>query len=306
MSNFLAAILGILAYSMVNIGFFLQKRAASSLPAIESTDASSNVKNFLTNKMWLFGFSLTIIQMIPFWIALSLGSISVVTPMIGVGLIVFVVLSATVGKEPIAKSEYVGIGCIVLGLVLIGITTESDSKIWSLSDMVAVFLSPDSLLFLILLFAFAIGFTIVCILRKYKHADILLGVSSGIFASFGAIFSKAFMTGFDSRVGGNFIFALSSFAWWLFFIGLLVGNGASLVEQQLGFQKGKGVVLISIFNVITVMIPSLSGVIMFGEWANVSTSSITLKLISYGILSVGIVLLSIFTQKANPTPISSE
>jgi hypothetical protein len=298
MSNVLAALLGIVAYSMVNIGFFLQKRAAAALPAIESTDASTNMKNFLTNKMWLIGFSLTIIQMIPFWIALSLGSISVVTPMIGVGLIVFVVLSATVGKEPISKSEYFGIAGIVIGLVLIGITTQSDTRVWSLQDMVVVFLSPGSLLFLIILLVVSIGFTVVCIGLKYRGADILLGISSGIFASFGAIFSKAFMTGFDDRVGGGFLFALGSMAWWIFFIGLIVANGASLVEQQMGFQKGKGVILISIFNVVTVMVPSLSGVIMFNEWSGIDPSMLTLKLISYGILSVGIVLLSVFTQKA--------
>lgn len=309
MSNLLAALLGILAYSLLNIGFFLQKRAAASLPSIESIDAKANLKNFLTNKQWLVGYLLTVIQTFPFWIALSIGSITVVTPMIGVGLIVFVVISVVIEKEPLSKFEIAGIAFIVVGLVVIGITSEQDSRVWTFQEMVGVFGSPQSIVFLVVSLVAAILTFILPALLKYKLSDVFYGLSSGIFATFGAILSKAFMSAINAEAGGSLQFALSQGLWWLFFILFVISTGGSLIGQQMGYQKGKGVIVVSIFNVMTVLGPSLGGVIMFNEWENVDSNTIIFKVIAYVLLLIGIVVLSIFTEKASapkPKPTENE
>jgi drug/metabolite transporter (DMT)-like permease len=200
-------------------------------------------------------------------------------------------------KEKISRSDMAGIALIVVGLVMIGLTTEEEGRTWNYDEMVDAFLESKSIIFLVITLIIAIGLAASCIIIKYKYADILLGLSSGIFASFGAIFSKAFMTPLDFSNLGSIIFALGLLGWWFFFLGLIISNILSLVQQQLGFQKGRGVILISIFNVLTVLVPTIAGIIMFGEWDNVDSSIITVKIISFVILLAGIVLLSIFTQK---------
>jgi drug/metabolite transporter (DMT)-like permease len=223
--------------------------------------------------------------------------------MIGVGLILFVILSATLMKERVSKSDIIGIALIVIGLVIIGITTEEESRTWTYEEMVSTFSETKSIIFLVVTFLIAIGFAGTCILLKYKYADVLFGLSSGIFASFGAIFSKAFMTALDFGNFRSILIALGLLGWWFFFLGLIISNVLSLVQQQLGFQKGRGVILISIFNVLTVLVPTIAGIIMFGEWNHLDPNMITLKIISFGILFAGIVLLSIFTQKPNKSEI---
>jgi hypothetical protein len=93
MSVFLGIIIAIIAYSMYNIGMALQKKAASSLPNIENTSLKGNLKNFLSNKIWLLGFIMATVQWYIYLIALPMAPLSVLSSMMGVGLVVLVVFS---------------------------------------------------------------------------------------------------------------------------------------------------------------------------------------------------------------------
>jgi len=97
----LAIILGITAYSLLYIGLVLEKKGASMLPKIEGTGFFQNIKNLLTNKIWMLGLILTSNQWWLYAMALDLGSLSLVTPLLGVGLVVLVIFSYFYLKESV-------------------------------------------------------------------------------------------------------------------------------------------------------------------------------------------------------------
>jgi hypothetical protein len=71
-------------------------------------------------------------------------------------------------------------------------------------------------------------------------------------------------------------------------------NTSSLVMQQFGFQKGKGIILTTVFFVCTIIGPLLTGIILYNEWDAYSPTIIGWKILSVTIVILGVIILSYF------------
>ena len=286
-SIFLAILFGIIANSFLYIGLVLEKKGASELPNIENTGTVQNILNFVKNPRWLWGFIMTNIQMLFYWLALAFGPISLVSPMLGVGLIVLIIFSRYYLGEKINKPMYFGILVIIIGIAMLGATSKPDNTTYTYSQLLTILVQPNAIIINVILILGSILPVIICTAIKYCYADILCGIGSGFANAFGAVYSKFMVAGIN----------LGQWEFYVFLILLIIGNTASMVIQQLGFQKGQAVGLVPMYTVLSLILPALVGVWLFDEWLGNSSVIVSLNVIAMIAVSVGTVLLAFFNAK---------
>ncbi|HUU78379.1 MAG TPA: DMT family transporter [candidate division Zixibacteria bacterium] len=297
----LAIFLAILSYSMLNVGMGLQKKGAASLPKINSQTFGQNLKNFLTNKTWLFGFVLVQLQWVLLVMALDFAPISLVTPMMSVGMIALVIFSYFYLKEPIHKPEIGGIIAIIIGIVIMGVTNPEEEIQHDLTFIIDSFSHLDSIIFLTLVFIISLGFIFVCVFRKYKNADILFGISAGITDALGAIFIKALMGGADFRDTTVIQSSVGRWEWWFFMILLIIFNSVATLYLQVAYQRGRAVIVAPIFAVLAMITPVIAGIIVFDDWSIYIIENTIWKMIGkiFALLTIatGAIILSVHSAR---------
>jgi uncharacterized membrane protein len=298
-----AIILALIAYTMLNIGIVLQKKGASSLPQVEHQGLWDNIKNFVSNKIWLTGLILTSIPWFIYLFAIDYGSLSLVTPFNGWGIVVLVIFSYFYLKEPISRKELTCIGITVMGVVILGITAPETKIEYNQATMAATLAMPVSIVFILFMILLAIVPVVLSIKRKFWHADIIFGVCSGFATCFGAIFSNAMMAyiGMEDYWSSVWI-ALGNFAFWFYLIGAGAGNLVSMVYQQIAYQKGKASLVAPLFTIVSLVVPVIAGIVMFGEWSLVSQDLAGLRIASIIVITAGAALLSGFNKKNSQNP----
>lgn len=117
-------VLGIIAYISQYLGKGVQKFAIEGYK--QRGKYAGKGKN---TGIWICGTTLTAIYMFIQWIALLLAPINLIAPIEGLGLIVLVLFSYYVLKEPISRSQIFGIGLIISGTVLITIFNTNPSSV---------------------------------------------------------------------------------------------------------------------------------------------------------------------------------
>ena len=305
----LAILFAILAYSMLNIGLALEKKGAAELPVIEEEKFFRNLKNFFTNKIWITGFILTNIQWIFFLLALEFGDLSLVTPMMGIGLVALVLFSYFYLKEPISIKEISGIVCIIIGAVVLGATNSGEEIAYTIDEINSYLSSLGSIIFFICSSILIVVSVLFSIIRKFSLADIIFGISGGIASGLGAIFSKAFISGLDfGDFGSSFIAAVIRWEWWMYLLLLIIFNIISTVLPQIGFQKGKAIRVTPLFSIMALISPVIGGVIIFAEWSNLSIGFLIGKIIALIVITIGVIIISITSvqQKSTDEPKNEE
>lgn len=287
MSLLLGIGLAILAQVMFGIGLGLEKKGAAALPNIEETSVTQNVRNFASNKLWIAGFALTTIQWFVYVGALAHAPLSLVAPFAGVGTIVLVLFSRLWLDEPIEKLEGGAISLIVGGLVLVGLNSEQEETPPTLASMGSMLTSPESLVFIALIIVLVVGLSVFTVKSGYKHADLTLGTSSGLLAGLGGLFSKAFSSGLGD-LGG----ALWTPAFYLFLVLAGAGTFGSMVMQNMGFQKGRAVIVGPLFAVLSIVTPAMAGIVIFSEWGGLTPAQVQFQIIGGAIVCLGFLILS--------------
>jgi len=297
----LAIFLGILSYSMLNIGMGLQKKGATSLPKIDEQTFRQNIKNFVTSKPWLIGFLLIQIQWAFLAFALDLASVSIITPLMSIGMAALIIFSYFYLKEPISKVELICISIIIVGIAALGATSPLENVDYNLDFVLDHMSSIPSIIFLSVTFLLTIFFIVLCIVRKFKNADILFSVAAGITDALGAIFLRAYMGGADFRNGDITREAATHWGWWVIFALMILLNLTATIYLQVAYQRGKAVIVAPIFAVLAMIVPVFGGILIFDEWNFYFTESkfglMAGKIIALVVVSVGAILLSVYSAR---------
>ncbi len=292
----LGLFIGISAGAMFSIGTALEKKAAAALPKIETQSGMQNIKNFLSNKVWLLGWILTTIQWYIALLAVPLLPLSLFSSLMGVNLTILVIFSYFYLKEPIKGKELGGIVAIILGVVLLGLTTQEQAGTISLAQMIGYIGSFPAITYTIALF---IGVFFPILLSKSRNnafGDVAYGLATGFLMAIGQIYSKAFMSGFAD--GEDLLATASTFIWWIWILFLAIGNFGNMITMQYGFQKGKAVVVATLAQVTGLVAGVLGGIVIFSEWGGLAPEIIALKLVAVGAILVGIIILSSRTENS--------
>lgn len=294
-TTFWTVFLAILAYTTLNVGLVLEKRGAVELPAIETAGVGRSLRSFIRNPWWLTGFLLTNVQLVPLFAALSLGPLSLVAPMTGVGLVVLAGLSVAFLREPFSRWMALGITLTVAGIAVLGAASPGEASPLSWSAALGRVSTPGALAWLGGLGLGVVLPVALCVRMRFRAADVAFGVASGFAATIALVASKVMAAGFGpgepaNSLGDN----LGRWPVYVLLLLLLAGNAGAAVLQQVGFQKGKAMVLVPLYTVGTVVLPALTGVVLFDEWERLDASLVAVNVTALAVLLAGVGVLSCF------------
>ena len=111
--NLISIILTIIASFIGSFGALYLKKSSQKF--------SFNLKLILSNSNLLKGISLYVVATVLYILALRKGHLSVLYPMVSITYIFITILSVKELHEPINKYKIIGMSCIIVGIILIGI-----------------------------------------------------------------------------------------------------------------------------------------------------------------------------------------
>ncbi|MBK5113850.1 MAG: hypothetical protein KGD59_01805 [Candidatus Heimdallarchaeota archaeon] len=292
----LAIFLQLISTSINYIGMTIQKKAATKIPKIgPETGYRKSLKNMIINKAWIFGLGLNASSTFFAAGAFALASITIIQPLYGFGLIVLVIFIRFYLKEKINRLDILGVLIGVAGIVVIGVTARSLPEI-SYTDLLDMFIHFRGIIFFAVFLTIALISYIVSEKTKKTTSLIFLVISSAIWTSTQNIFNKAVATAVRDA---GFIGAFFGEAWlysWSFVLLFLFVSIIGIIMLNIAYQQGHGVIILPIWTAMQVVIPVLSGIIVFREWQPVygySGWEIALQSVGILVMLASIVILSI-------------
>ncbi|MBD3189654.1 MAG: hypothetical protein GF308_03375 [Candidatus Heimdallarchaeota archaeon] len=299
-NSIIAIILAIVAHSIQNIGFALEKKGASNLPDIETQSVWQNIKNFLKCKVWLLGYLLTIVHWFLLMVAINIGSLSLIAPVMAVGLIALVLFSWFYLKERVSTIDILGIIAIIGAIIALTISTPEEDQKYNLDMMNQAFIQPRSIIFLGCLVILIITTYVFTFRKKLPLAGVFIAIAAGCCHSFSIIFMKGCfgciqMSNFFTSFWGF----LSRWEWWIYLIIMILGYTFTVSGKQLAFQKGRAIIVSPVYLVMSLFSQISAGIVIFNEWTAMQSWQIIVHIISIIFIIIGIILLSISTAEAH-------
>ncbi len=241
-----------MAAFLTQLGYFLWKISADSLPKNGPSLNLVVLKNLFSNWKWHLGMLSIIGGWILFIKASDLGEISLVEPLMSIGDLFLVLLTVIFLNERLSKYEGVGIALTVIGAVLLSFGAKSIAPVeihWTnLYSLIT---------FLILLSALLLYFN-----KKNQNLEINLAVIVGIGFGCGAILTEL-MTAYLAKTGQ--VLQSLSFILNPIFPFMMIANVFGLIVIQIAFQKGRAAVIVPVQLSVASAIAVLGGAIVFSE-----------------------------------------
>ena len=295
----LAIFLQLISASVNYIGMTIQKKAAMEMPRFcKEIGLFKSIKNMILNKAWIFGLLLNSSSTLFAAGSFALASITIIQPLYGFGLIVLVVFIHFYLKERITKLDVLGVLFGISGIVVIGVTAKVLPEIPYL-ELLYKFIGIRGIVFFAIFLSIALVTYIVSEKTSKTTSLVFLVLSSAIWTSTQNIFNKAVATAVRDI---GFIGAFFGEAWlysWTFVFLFLFVSIIGIVMLNIAYQNGQGVIILPIWTAIQVIVPVLSGIVVFQEWSNggYTPTNIAIQTIGIIIMLSSIVILSISNGK---------
>jgi drug/metabolite transporter (DMT)-like permease len=289
----IAVLLAILAYTMLNVGFILERKGAKALPRVENQGFFRNILNFVTNVPWFIGYFLTSVQYYIYLAAIRYGSISLVTPFSGLGIVVLVVLSSRLLGEKISRKEIVAIALIVAGVIGLGITSPDSSTDRSPERVAASLGSPGPIAFIAVLVAAMVAPVLLSSRGSRRNSGISFAVAAGVASCITAIFSYV-LAGYISteNLVPGLLAAFKALPFWLLILAVNLSGTAGTAFLQVGYQRGKASLVAPLFTIVSTVGAVIVGIVLFGEWRGFSPVAGAVRMASIAVVTVGAAILS--------------
>ncbi|MHA1125097.1 MAG: DMT family transporter [Candidatus Heimdallarchaeota archaeon] len=292
----LAIFLQLFSTSVNNIGMTIQKKAANEMPRInEEAGIFRSIKNMITSKAWMFGLLLNVSSTFLAAGSLYLASISFIQPIYGFGLIVLVAFTHYYLKEKITKIDIVGVVLGIIGIVIIGITAlfVPVQNPLTYDQLLSKLIDTSGIVFFSVFLVIALITYLISEKTKKSTALVFLVISSSIWTATQNIFNKAVAAAIGDLGPITAFFGEGWLYTWSFIALFLFVSILGVIMLNIAYQNGQGVVVIPIWTSVQVIIPVLSGIIVFSEWSLYDAKDIALQTLGILFMLASIIILSI-------------
>ena len=293
MSIWSAIALALIATCCYQVGTIMQKLGAEHLPRIALTGGQRRVmRAFVRSPTWRRGLAVSIVGWVLFLKAIANAPVSIVQPVLGFGLCLLALFSVVFLRERLRPLEWLGVGLMVGGIVLLGISgVQEHDRATAVSFLGLVAVSIAIL---------AVMGAAVRIARGGRRIPlpVVLGFASGVLIGLGALYTKAL---FVSLGDGALVVG------WAIFLPLtLLANLGGLWVTQAGFQHGRALIVVAINAVTNKVVTIIGGMASLGELLPADSTLAAARLIGFAAVLVGTAMLARFgavpaTREAPPT-----
>jgi hypothetical protein len=227
-------VLALVAAFFFALGLVLQEKAASAQPA-ESVGAGFLVR-LARQPVWLLGLLMQGLGFVAQAIALGIGRMVVVQPLLVASIVFALPLGRVIEKRPIHRTEVIGAALVTGGLAALLIVSKPAEGEDDASLLAWAVIGGASVGVAVLLFLFARG-------RGAELRAGLLGTAGGILFGLAAALTKTTVSQFDEGIGAVLadwhVYALvvvSIAAFWLEQAALQTGALAVAVATTMAFD----------------------------------------------------------------------
>jgi hypothetical protein len=260
---------------VINLGFFVQHRAAADLPPLRVRHPISTLVPLLKDRAWVIGNLAGVLGWLLYLLALWLAPLSLVQAASagGVGVLALAVWKR--GGVTLSQRELAGVGVAMVGLVLLGVSLAGRNDAGS-----ATSLHP--------LLAW-LGLSVVAALiamgplARTVAPGAGFGIASGILYAAGDVANKA-------AYGGRY---------WLWPV-LCAFHLVALIGLQLGFQRGGALATAGSANLLLNALPIVAGVTLYHEAIPAGPLG-AIRVAAFGLVIAGAVLLARGEPRAEPS-----
>jgi drug/metabolite transporter (DMT)-like permease len=257
------------------LGLVLQERAASDQPP--GSVGAGFLTRLARQPVWLLGLCMQGVGFVAQAIALGVGRMVVVQPLLVASIVFALPLSRAIEKRRVLRAEVIGAALVTGGLGALLVFSKPSAGDDDASLMSWALIGGGAVGVAVVLFALARG-------RSSTVRAGLLGSAGGILFGLAAALTKATVSLLDEGVGAVLwdwhVYALVIFsvaAFWLEQAALQTGALAPAVATTMAFDPLSSLVF---------------GIVLFEEALHESAAGYTISLLSLAVALVGLVILA--------------
>ena len=257
---YVAPLLAVVASTALTVGLYFMKRQAERLPSLDGGWRPAAWWAFARDPLWVLGVALQVVGYGLYLVALRAAPLSVVHTALTAGVALFVLLAVVGLGERVRPLEWLGVGCVVLGLIVLGASLGGDAPPSSVASGTGSFASVVAVLTVL---ALAID--------PAPGRPIGLSIATGLTLGLASVFAKALASA-DS---------LAAALYSRHFVLTLGTNIVGFVLMQGALQAGRGVVVVPIFSTLSNVVPIIGGILLYGEWAAEHGAAAVLRVLAF-------------------------
>ena len=244
--------IAIVASVLMALGLLMMKSRSADLPMAAGANTIGAIVAWIRDPMWIGGLGVQTAGWALYVIAVSRAPVSMVAVMMQGGIALFVIASVVVLGERANRREWVGIGAIVLGMLMLTLSIQA-------GETEGAFEPGTLLMFSALLMVAGLAPMAVARLNASGAAAAIL---SGVAFGLGALFTKAMTEQFTAGAAASLALRIVSNP---YVYGLIVANIVGIVLLQNSFHSARGIIAMPLSGALSNIVPIAGGMIAFGE-----------------------------------------
>jgi drug/metabolite transporter (DMT)-like permease len=282
MSIWSAIALALIATCCYQIGTVMQKLGADRMPRIGLGGGQRGVvRAFLRSPIWLGGLAVSTAGWVVFLKAIANAPVSIVQPVLGFGLCLLALFAVVFLHERLRPLEWLGVGLMVGGIVLLGISgAQERDRAPAVSYLALVAVSIAIV---------AVLGAAVQIARRGRRipVPVVLGFASGGLIGLGAVYTKALFL----SIGAGAVLV----PWAILLPLVLAANIGGLWVMQAGFQQGRALIVVAMNAVTNKAITIVGAMATLGELLPADPTLAAARVLGFVTILAGTAMLARFS-----------
>ena len=237
---------------LMALGLLMMKSRSDELPAAARANFIAAIVAWIRDPMWIGGLGVQTAGWVLYVIAVSRAPVSMVAVMMQGGIALFVIGSVVVLGERARPREWIGIGAIVFGMVMLTLSLPGGQTEGALE--------PGTLLELSVVLL-ALGLAPMGI-ERLKNSGAGAAIFSGVAFGLGALLTKAMTDQFLGSDAGSAALRIAANP---YAYGVVAANIAGIVTLQNSFHSARGIIAMPLSSAFSNVVPIVGGMVAFGE-----------------------------------------
>ena len=248
----LSLIFAVVASLLMALGLLMMKSRSSDLPMAAGANTIGAIVAWIRDPMWIGGLGVQTAGWSCYVIAVSRAPVSMVAVMGQGGIALFVIASVLILGERASSREWVGIGAIVFGMVMLTLSLGGKEFEGKLESATMVTFAA------VLTLAGLAPMAVARMNASGTAAAILSGVAFGLGALFTKAMTEAISAGDTASVAIRIVSSPYVYC-------TVAANIAGIVMLQNSFHSARAIIAMPLSGALSNIVPIIGGMIVFGE-----------------------------------------
>jgi hypothetical protein len=260
-------VLALASTTLVNLAYVREHDAVGKLPALSLLRPLRSLRLLLAHRDWLAAFAMETAGFLLYVLALRLAPLALVQSVAAGGIGILALTSARLGRRALSRSERVGVGVSVVGLLFLSLSLLGGVQQGTHGAL------PEIGLWL--------GCTCAAALIALTAGRAALGAAAADAVAGGLLFSCGdISTKIATEGGARALFALAAILAYLL--------GSALL--QIGYQRGTALSVAGVATLLTTALPIAAGSVLLNETPPHGAEG-ALRIVAFAAVVAGAILL---------------